>query len=49
MHLYNPRTEGIFRTNFNNTEEFLSLNNEIQKGIFLASTIIPQKGYKHVK
>ena len=43
------RSEYIHHIRIDNTEESLILNQEIQKGIFLANTIIPAKGIKHVK
>lgn len=44
-----PRTEAIFPFKINNNEDTIVCNKEISKGVFLAASIIPAKGIKHIK
>lgn len=43
------RTEMIVPVNINVDEDSIVLNTEIQKGVFIANTIIPVKGVQHIK
>ena len=43
------RSDYIHHIRIDNTEESIILNQEVQQGMFLANTILPAKGIKHVK